>query len=68
MKNMKPLLLFLFISISLKALVVSVTKNNMDAYSPTNDITLSIAAPQRIGSMSDGLGLEMRPTVQATLK
>ncbi|KAI6670371.1 hypothetical protein NL676_005256 [Syzygium grande] len=41
MKNGKPPhLLFLFISISLKALTVSVTGNNVGVYSPTDDIAV----------------------------
>ncbi|KAK3409359.1 hypothetical protein EUGRSUZ_J01487 [Eucalyptus grandis] len=41
MKSMKPpLLLFIFISVSLEALPVSVTGNNVGAYHPTDDITV----------------------------
>ncbi|KAF8010307.1 hypothetical protein BT93_J1049 [Corymbia citriodora subsp. variegata] len=35
-----PLLLFIFISVSFKALPVSVTGNNVGAYKPTDDITV----------------------------
>ncbi|XP_056175999.1 putative receptor-like protein kinase At5g39000 [Syzygium oleosum] len=52
MKNMKPLLLFLFISISLEALAVSATGNNIDAYSPTNDIAVNCGSPSN-SSVSD---------------
>ncbi|KAK3409254.1 hypothetical protein EUGRSUZ_J01389 [Eucalyptus grandis] len=41
MKNMKPpLLLFIFISVSLEALPISVTGDNVDAYRPTDDIAV----------------------------
>ncbi|KAL3719297.1 hypothetical protein ACJRO7_004281 [Eucalyptus globulus] len=41
MKNMKPpLLLFIFISVSLEALWVSVTGDNVGAYRPTDDIAV----------------------------
>ncbi|KAL3719292.1 hypothetical protein ACJRO7_004276 [Eucalyptus globulus] len=41
MKNMKPpLLLFIFISVSLEALRVSVTGDNVGAYRPTDDIAV----------------------------
>ncbi|KAK3409253.1 hypothetical protein EUGRSUZ_J01388 [Eucalyptus grandis] len=41
MKNMKPpLLLFIFISVSLEALPISVTGNNVDAYRRTDDIAV----------------------------
>ncbi|KAK3409353.1 hypothetical protein EUGRSUZ_J01482 [Eucalyptus grandis] len=35
-----PLLLFIFISVSLEALPISVTGNNVDAYRPTDDIAV----------------------------
>ncbi|KAI6670373.1 hypothetical protein NL676_005258 [Syzygium grande] len=42
MKNMKPpLLLFIVVSVSLKALTVSVTGDNVDAYRPTDDIAIN---------------------------
>jgi len=41
MTNMKPpLLLFIFISVSLEALPVSVTGDNVGAYHPTDDIAV----------------------------
>ncbi|KAL3719420.1 hypothetical protein ACJRO7_004391 [Eucalyptus globulus] len=41
MKNMKPpLLLFIFISVSLEALPISVTGKNVDAYRPTDDFAV----------------------------
>ncbi|KAI6670374.1 hypothetical protein NL676_005259 [Syzygium grande] len=41
MKNMKPpLLLFIVVSVSLGALAVSVTGDNVGAYLPTDDITV----------------------------
>ncbi|KAI6670407.1 hypothetical protein NL676_005292 [Syzygium grande] len=53
MKNMKPRVFFLFISISLEELAVSVTGNNIGAYSSsTNDIAINYCSPSN-SSVSD---------------
>ncbi|KAI6670411.1 hypothetical protein NL676_005296 [Syzygium grande] len=59
MKNMKPpLLLFMVISVSLGALMVSVTGDNVGAYRPTDDVAVDCGSSNN-SPWTNGLGLEM---------
>ncbi|KAI6670387.1 hypothetical protein NL676_005272 [Syzygium grande] len=51
MKNMKPpLLLFFVVSVSLGALTVSVTDDNVDAYRPTDDVAVDCGSSSSASS------------------